>query len=392
MTDPRHNPDLEAAFASPPPPPPKPADDIRHNPALDEAFGAAPAAPKPDTLGPVVQALAASVEKARAAGVEAPADQAKAAAAGPADGWGEVLAKLGDAAERLTAAADKMTGGPTATEPVDDGIPIRSPRAPDPTEQWASGVLGRAGGQLAGGIGRWLGPEAGRAAGGGLQSAIGGLFSGGGGAAAAGGAEAAAAGGAAGGLGGAAGGAMAAAGPVGVGVAAVVAAAGALKQLHDTTIETAKAQQQANFVLAEYSAAMAGVQATADVNKTFREAELGDRTAGSAERLQESLDRYEDAMVDVREFMSKFWNFVSTIGLDLISTVFEFAAPFFKWLIENLDAIARFFKASAPKEDDGDLKGFGDLLDFAAKEEEQARGRNGWAFDAFDRDRRYGTT
>jgi hypothetical protein len=44
--DPRHNPDLDAAFALPAHrPEPKPAGDMRHNTLLDEAFGHAPAAP-----------------------------------------------------------------------------------------------------------------------------------------------------------------------------------------------------------------------------------------------------------------------------------------------------------------------------------------------------------
>lgn len=187
--DPRHNPDLDAAFASPPPPP-KPADDskMRDNPALDDLFNPSPPPPPPASPQPprvlppdrvlgvqpatyalapdapasgIAQAFASAVGQANAAAPGGKAQDRDPAPQRP----GEAIEKLREAIERLTAKMDGAGRAAGEPQPQSGGV-----------GGWSQGVLSRFSGRLSSGVqgvaSRLFGEEAGRLAGQGTRTLL----------------------------------------------------------------------------------------------------------------------------------------------------------------------------------------------------------------------------
>lgn len=401
MTDPRHNPDLDAAFASPPTPPPPPPADIRKNDLLDEVFGTGPAA----EVAPAVKELAGAVNTLAAAGgwpstTGTSGRQGEEEKGGGPDPFGEAVGKLAEAADKLSGVADRVgesrpvKGAAGAVADADDGVPIRTGGGESGGwGGWAKGLAERFGGRLVGraeqSVGRLMGGEAGGLVGQGGGRLLSGLLGGGEAGAGAGllsgagasGAAAGEAGALAGAAGGAGGAVAAAAGPVGVAVAGIVMAADAAKKFHDAVVEGAKAQQDANFRLAEFSAAMAGVQAVAEVNRVYREMEVGDRTAESAARLQDSLDAYEDSLTEINVLVADVKNWLFSEGVDLLTAVIKPIGQ----LVEGVNALRRRFGAGGDEvreDSDEQPRGFWEYLAESERQDQKVRDRHKRFFDS----------
>lgn len=270
---------------------------------------------------------------------------------------------------------ERMTGvrsGPKAdskVEPVQSQLRRSSPRASSTEARSIDRAKGKPGssltnatrGRMPGGSGSKAAQVAGRAGKAASTAGRAAQAAGGAGRAAA---MAGSAGGA-GAAGGAAAGAAAALGPVAVAAGLVVG----FKELHDAVVAGAKAQQAANFELAQYSAAMANVKAHADIDNIMRQREIGDRTAGTAAELAGANRDYDEGTKELSIAFANFKNVAFSAMLDAITQ-----------MMKPIEACAKAADWWMGEKGNEEKKGFDGLYEQAVKHQADARARGDDAF------------
>lgn len=183
-------------------------------------------------------------------------------------------------------------------------------------------------------------------------------------------------GGAGAGVGGALRGAGAALGGVGAVAGGVVAFGAALYEAGKAVREFASEQEATARRLAQVSPSQAANIAQLDVNRTFRDLEQGEATAGSGKEMTESIDRFEAAILPLETAILDLKNSIASGLMDVLTTVIGVIVDVINeirsWLVKK--------PLGADKEPGPEI--FGDFLKRIAEEEERKERKAAQRIDA----------